>query len=1226
MKKYIPFLSFFLISVLAVNAFYFINTNKHKSGKKTFQTIAQIKKKHPKKQRVEDMLKWWTDLKKDLTLGYVPQERLAEAYNVFLRKKRALNDRSAGILNGKWHERGPYRVGGRTRAILVDLNDANRKKIWTGGVAGGLWVCNDVLAANPVFTPVNDTMMNLSVVSIDQNKTNPQIMFYATGDMDGNDMRGMGVFRSTNGGVLWSRLVSSSVMGYQISKLMVHKNGDVYVAAQNGTYKSTNNGDTWEKVNNAVTWDVEQGINGEIYISGPGYVKKSASGNANTWTDISPIGFQNTTRSEIAVSKKTQGVIYVVKVVGADATNIYKTFNDGQTWAECGMAYRDQARTEVFTRGQGWYDLTLEIDPNNDNRLFLGGIDKYVTSNGGLNWSRFSDWVGASNSYQYIHADQHGVTFEPGNSNVIYYSGDGGLFTSRNAAAEASSIKVKMINDNYNITQFYHCAMASEEGSNMFLAGAQDNGSHYFNETGKENTEEVTGGDGGFVHIDQNEPNIRFTSYVYHAYYMTKDGGLDGYAGNGLSLQGGDFINATDYDSENNVFYGAHSTARQVLRWYPTSGQGDDYSFITVSALQTATASYVYVSPNISSNLYLLASSRIVKVENANNRSLSSFTGVNLRKTNMPSGSPRGINIERGNESHIIVTYSNYGTQHVWETLDGGENWQNISGDLPDIPVYAVLINPNNNRQAIIGTELGVWATENIDGANTVWQPMYNGIPNTIVTNLEIRASDNFVIASTFGRGLWSSDVFTLPKALYATQRVQYTNANMPFNEYSFQASSWYWNFGDGTNSTVPSPLKSFANAGYYDVTLTINNGESNLTKNIHVLPYKPTEFVSSTTNYNGDFESNPDDFGVEHISGTSWQRGNSTITGKNGTHSGQNAWVTGLNEALHSDNSLSYLYMPDFNFSDSAIYEVSFWSKFKFERTAGIQLQYSTDKGVTWKVLGTSSGNSWYNNSVGSFGAFASGTGYFSGTQTTFKEYKTDISYLGGNTSVAFRFVFSALPNSRQIGGAIDDFQIRKRTVSESILFNELSVFTGSNEFKTTWSVDPQFKVEKFEIYSSENSVDYTVRGEVIPMSPSSLVQQDYSYTSSSSGIFRRSLYFIKIKMKLQNGREVWSKVMILRRNSSGSDVYNVYPTVLNSNLGSENIRIQFSEIINSTVKADIFDANGKMVYSANAESNSALTVFSIPALSSGVYFMKLEWDGKKEIRKIVFTNAKVD
>lgn len=1218
MNKQIQIILFSLISLFALSTFY-LKTNKKNNH---FETIAEWKKKHPKKQRVEEMLKWWDELKKDLTLGYVPQDRLISAYNVWKRKKASLSNRGGSILNGVWKERGPYKVGGRTRAILVDLNDADRKKVWTGGVAGGLWVCNDVLATNPIFTPVNDTTINLSVVSIGQNKSNPQIMFYATGDMDGNDTRGIGVFRSTNAGATWFHLSSSSVMGYSLSKLIVHTNGNIYVVGQNGVYKSTNNGDTWTNVYNGTTWDIEEGKNGKIYISGPGFVRKSDSGDINSWTDISPTSFSNTSRSEIAVSKINDGVIYVIKVVGSDATNIYKTTNDGLAWTNCGLAYRDAQQQEVFTRGQGWYDLTLEIDPNNDNRLFMGGIDKYVTSNGGLNWSRFSDWVGASNSYQYIHADQHGVTFEPGNSNVIYFSGDGGLFTSRNATAEANSIKVKMLNDNYNITQFYHCAMASEEGSNLFLAGAQDNGSQFFNETGKENTEEVTGGDGGFVHIDQNEPNIRFTSYVYHAYYMTRDGGLDGYSGNGLTLSGGDFINATDYDSENNVFYGAHSTSRQVLRWYPTDNPSTN-SFINITALQTATSKYVYVSPNIPSNLYVLASSRIIKVENANDKTISTFPGNNLRKTNMPGGTPRGICIEKGNEAHLVVTYSNYGAQHVWETLDGGDNWQNISGDLPDIPVYTILINPNNNRQAIIGTELGVWATENIDGANTVWQPMYNGMPNTVVTDLQIRESDNYVIASTFGRGLWSSDVFTNPKALYTTQRVQYTNANMPFNEYSFQATTWNWNFGDGTSSTVPSPLKSFASPGFYDVTLSINNGESSLTKNIHVLPFKPTEYISTTNNYNGDFESNPNDFGVETISNTAWQRGNSTIAGKNGTHSGQNAWVTGLNDALHAGNSLSYLYTPDFNFSDSAIYEFSFWSKFKFERTAGIQVQYSTNKGVTWQPLGAES-STWYNNSIGVYGPFAASSGYFSGTQSTYKEFKTDISDLGGNASVAFRFVFSALPNSTQVGGAIDDIQIRKRVLTgRSVLFNENAIFAAGNEFKTTWSVDPQYRVAKFELYSSENSEDYVLRGEVVPSAPNSFIQEDYTFTSNTNGIFKKSLYFIKVKMKLQDGSEVWSKILPISKNNDGG-IYNLYPSVFNSNAGSSTINIQFSELINSEVKVSIFDANGKTIFNASTIPNSALLEIPIRALSSGVYFMKTEWNGKKEIRKIIFVNAK--
>ncbi|MBK7426610.1 MAG: hypothetical protein IPI60_06090 [Saprospiraceae bacterium] len=130
---------------------------------------------------------------------------------------------------------------------------------------------------------------------------------------------------------------------------------------------------------------------------------------------------------------------------------------------------------------QAWYDLSVGIDPNNPDRVFIGGIDILVSANGGLNWDQLTQWFGGS-GLQYAHADQHNIVFSTRSSNVIYFTNDGGIYRTTNGAA--LNPNVRFVSDGYNVTQFYACAVHPEEEQDWFLAGAQDNGTQLFREEG----------------------------------------------------------------------------------------------------------------------------------------------------------------------------------------------------------------------------------------------------------------------------------------------------------------------------------------------------------------------------------------------------------------------------------------------------------------------------------------------------------------------------------------------------------------------------------------------------------------------------------------------------------------------------------------------------------------------------------------------------------------------
>ncbi|MBL7747840.1 MAG: PKD domain-containing protein, partial [Chitinophagaceae bacterium] len=831
---------------------------------------------------------------KDPALGYVPYERIIDAKEY----KDQLMQTEAALSGVQWRSLGPKNQGGRSRTLLIDANDASGNTVFAASVGGGLWKTTNITAAAPLWAPVDDLMGNLAVTSIAQDPSNPLVMYLCTGEgfFNADAIRGLGIWKSTNGGNTWTQLASTNNSNFHYcQKIVVNSTGVVLVATHSGIRRSADGGTTWTKVlgagmgitgaNSNFSWDVEIAANGDIFGAIDGSIHKST--NAGVTFGAAQTLPITAVRIELACAPSDANYAYAVIENGNVVNGIIRTTNGGTTWtsrtepadADPGVGATD------FSRGQAWYDLSLAVDPNNRDRLFTGGIDLFVSSDGAGTWTQVSHWYGGF-GFQYVHADQHNAIFKPGSSSEMYFTNDGGVYRSTNANTATPTITDK--GTNYITAQFYACAMHPTAQTSYFLAGAQDNGSHQFSGEGVQNTIQVTGGDGAFCHIDQDQPQFQFTSYVYNDYYRSADGGAT-WTNITHSGSAGQFINPTDYDDVNNRLYACRN-ANQYVRW-DNPQTGSTFTQVAVAGFG-GQVSAIKVSPNTANRVFFgIDNGDVFRVDNAHT---GAPTATNI-STGLPAAYLSCIEVETGNDNHLLAMYSNYGVNSIWESTDGGTSWTSVEGNLPDMPVRWALFNPSNSDQAIIATELGVWSTDNLNGASTVWGASNTGLANVRVDMLQLRQSDKLVIAATHGRGLFSSDIFTTPTARFdADKKVSYTGATVNFFSTSYKGTSWSWDFGDGTNSTLENPGHAYAAAGKYNVTLTINAGASAITKNqfIHILPNKGTPYTIAS---GGGFEVNTDDFGVNHIAGTAWVRGNSAVVGKQGTHAGANAWVTGL-------------------------------------------------------------------------------------------------------------------------------------------------------------------------------------------------------------------------------------------------------------------------------------------------------------------------------------------
>jgi PKD repeat protein len=1088
---------------------------------------------------------------RDITLNRVPRERLEEGRR-YMQEFQRTNKTNAALAGVNWVERGPSNVSGRTRAIMIDPNDASGNSIFSAGVAGGIWKTTNINAATPTWNPVDEFMANMAVTTLAADPSNPLIMYAGTGEGYSNfdAVRGDGIFKSVDGGATWVQLPATTGATFDfIQKIVVNSTGIVLAATgTGGLQRSNNGGTTWTKVLGTglgitgaasnFCYDVEVAANGDIYSTLNGSLHKSTNAGV-TFAAAQTLGV-GASRLEIACAPSDANYVYALVEVGNVLSAVLRTTNGGTNWtlrtepadADPGIPAND------FTRDQAWYDLAIAVDPNNRDVLMMGGVDIAKSTDGAASWTQIAHWYGGF-GFQYVHADQHLFIYAPGSSSIAYMCNDGGVYRTTDANVAMPTITFK--GTNLNVTQFYSCAIHPTAFTNYYLAGAQDNGSQQFSGAGINTTVEVSGGDGGFCHIDQNQPQFQFTQYTNNDYFVSTNSGA---SWTNVTFTGGQFINPTDYDNVNNRLYASNDPG-DYLRWDDPQTGGTNTA-VAVAAFAGGSVNAVTVSPNTANRVFFgIDNGRVVRVDNAH----AAAAATNI-STGLPGGMVSCVEVETGNDAHLLVTYSNYGLVSVWESINSGASWTAVEGNLPDMPIRWALFNPNNSDQVMLATELGVWSTDNLNAGATVWGPTNTGLANIRTDMLQLRQSDDFVILATHGRGLYSTDAFTIPTAAFsATPLLTYTTKTVNFLDESYRATSWAWNFGDGNTSTLQNPTHAYAAAGIYTVTLTINSGASSVTKNayIQVLPDRGTPYVVASDG--STFEINTGDFGSTSVSGgvNLWERGvpsNALVT----VNSPVNVWKTDLDADILQATYTCALQTPSYNLTNAGVYTLRFRKSMEtaFSNAPyGVQVHYSTDKGTTWTRLGNcpdALGTNWYNR--GPCGTsinasiFADGIGFLQTVNNSLSSY--NISFLAGNPNVAFRFLMSvdggfSAPGYLVDGFMVDDFEILGPANGPSSLPVEGSPLQGiwsGKDATLFWDTYEESNNAGFEIQRSTDGLNFTDL-EIVPGHGNSTETHSYTYTDPNPSGER--LYYRYRQFDFNGGSTV-SNIVELSRQATSS------------------------------------------------------------------------------------------
>ncbi len=648
------------------------------------------------------------------------------------------NSRSGGT----WKHVGPPYVpsnsggAGRVNSITLDPTDPNI--MWTGTPDGGLWKTTD---GGESWSSNTDWLPNLGVTEVAINPQNTDIMYIATGDGFGYALSGEfwggtysnGVMKSTDGGDTWSDTGLNWSLGQsnQINALQINPdNPDILLAG-------TNTG-VWRSTDAAANWTLIQAGDFRSVELKPGDPNTVYAGDGDIWRSLdggqSFSLVQSTTHSacNLAVTPANPDYVYAYCLQGGHS--IRRSTNSGATFTNLGGV----SGLSTF----GWWTSAFGVSPTDENVLFVGGVDLHRSTNGGSSWTKVSDWFGWPNP-NYSHADHREIKFHPTEENTVFNGNDGGVFKSTNLGTSWTDLS-----DDLHIMQLYRFGN-SVSNSDILYAGSQDNGVN--RKVGLAWTQ-VFLADGMECAVHPNDPNIVYSSWQNGNMIKSTNGGNSFFNVNpGTSS---DWITTFELDPSdpNTIYYGGGELFRSTNAagsWSPiTSGQsgGENITWITVAESD----------PDV---IYWSHGSKVyggsVGIFNTTNggSSWNDITG----SLPVSDGWITYIEVDNTDPMTAWATFSGYQpVDKVWETTDGGQSWSSIAGTLPNIPINTIVHDRSLNDGLYIGTDFGVYYRD--DSMND-WIPFMNGLPNVIVTELEIQERSQKLRAATYGRGIWEADI-----------------------------------------------------------------------------------------------------------------------------------------------------------------------------------------------------------------------------------------------------------------------------------------------------------------------------------------------------------------------------------------------------------------------------------------------------------------------------------
>ncbi len=679
----------------------------------------------------------------------------------FKKKKQANSSLSSSLEknDNPWEFKGPFRVEGRITDI--EMTSTSPQTIFVGAASGGIFKSNDM---GENWTPIFDENMNLSIGDLALAPSDESIIYVGTGEANagGGSLAydGTGVYKSINGGDSWTGIGLEDVGS--IGKVVVNPlNPDIcFVAAMGhlfennenrGLFRTKDGGDSWEKVlfiNDstgvidiainpnqpkviyAATWERIRRVDRRSYGGPSSGIYRSTNG-GDSWTKLSNGLPEAAGRIGIAIAESNPDILYAIYAneITSYIEGIYKTNNEGNDWSQV-------SSEGVTSVPYMWWFGKIYVDPADPDLVYIAGFNNHKSTNGG------SSWTGIFNG---VHVDQHAICINPLNNNMIFSGNDGGLFVSQDQGATSNKI------NGLPITQFYTCEMDYSHPERVF-GGAQDNGTIRTLEEPDQWTA-LYGGDGFRCLVDPENSNIIYAEYQYGNLAKSTNGGSS-FSPATTGISNTDRFNwntavIIDPTSSSTLYYGTnrlYKSTDKAETWTPISPDlsGNPPQF----NLRYGTITSISVSPVNNNIIWVGTDDGKVQVTHNGGNDWTLVSG------DLPKRWITSVFAAPNDESTAYVTFSGYrnglNEGHIYQTNDLGENWLDISGDLPDIPINDVIVTSDGHIH--IATDIGAYYR--LDEGET-WEILGQDLPNVVITDLTYHAPGNTLLAATYGRGMF---------------------------------------------------------------------------------------------------------------------------------------------------------------------------------------------------------------------------------------------------------------------------------------------------------------------------------------------------------------------------------------------------------------------------------------------------------------------------------------
>lgn len=821
---------------------------------------------------------------------------------------------------------------GRVNAISEDPNNSNI--IYVATPSGGLWKS---VEAGSNWVCLTDNLPAIGASGIAINPDNSDILYLATGDGDGSDTYSFGVMKSLDGGATWEPTSLIHEISHQIrctNIVMDPNNYDkLWVSTNKGLFITEDAGLSWTQTLNDNISDIQlrPGDSQTVYCAGRKFYKSMDGGqNFTHITDGTP-SFNDVNRLAIAVSADDPDVVYFVAGSNEDSGfyGLYRSTNSGESF-ELRSDYPNILTHSEIGEGEGgqsWYDLAIAASPTNVNEIYVGGINVWKSFDGGEYWDIISHWVHPS-SIGYTHADIHSLDFY---GNRLYCGSDGGIFISNNEGHAWTDLS-----EGLQISQFYKIAV-STTNPDLILTASQDNGTNLF--TTNAGYKHLLGGDGNMALIDYSDDQIMYSAYPGGEFQRSTDGGWSfSDFTDGIDETGGWVTPLEIHPSNPNILYAAYENVWRV-------GSNGVWELISDFPF-SGTLQTLKVAPSDPDVIFTSTYGNIQKTSNAGETWSSIGNGL-------PNLAITDIEVHPNNPDRVWITMSGYETDSkVFYSENGGSNWENMSLNLPNIPVNCISYQLGSNEALYIGTDAGVYYKD-ADMVN--WTGYNTGLPNVIIKQILFQYQASKVIVGTYGRGVWENEFFdssnlmpvvdfkASPQLRCVGQEVEYTNHSLNVN------NNFVWTFEGGTpaESNEVSPTVTYNQSGLFSAKLWAanDNGQDSLiiANYIHVI-----DTTGMPAPYTEDFEnaSSVDDIAwfIESESSNTW-----VINHETGYNSSSSIWINNNTKPpLHYD----YLNSTTFNLSelDTAVVTMRVaYARKPSSTLESLKVYISNDCGLTW-------------------------------------------------------------------------------------------------------------------------------------------------------------------------------------------------------------------------------------------------------------------------------------